>query len=374
MPGSETRPLPDLSAWREVGDPLADAAVTALMEADNAGAVHRLLATLEENDDSTPPALPPALHRFIETTDELPDWADEQLILEGQRLFSRHGPAMSAALLCGSLPECYAAADGARVLSFTKRLQRGAQRRIYETAQFLVDVMTPGSFAPKARGLRLIQRVRLIHASVRVLTSRDPNWDVRWGVPVNQEDMLGTQLAFGIAVLDALPRFGIDVNDDEIEGYLHTWRVVGFLLGVHPDLLPVDLPHARALRQAIRTRHMRPSKHGTQLAMSLVDTLSVLVPGTTFDPIVPALVHHVAGSEVAELLEVPKGHVPAVLRGTRVLIEAADELGDASPAMATVASIFSRALIQGLLWVNREGKRAEFRIPTEITQLWGVHV
>jgi hypothetical protein len=46
-------------------------------------------------------------------------------------------------------------------------------------------------------GWAAVLRVRLLHSAVRVRLSQQPKWDTAaWGVPINQEDLLVTQLAF----------------------------------------------------------------------------------------------------------------------------------------------------------------------------------
>src|SRR5690349_20672991 len=59
---------------------------------------------------------------FVNTSKELPDWADEEKLLKGSRFFIRHSDTIMSLLGLLSLPYCYAAADGAMVLYLTERL------------------------------------------------------------------------------------------------------------------------------------------------------------------------------------------------------------------------------------------------------------
>ncbi len=94
-------------------------------------------------------------------------------------------------------------------------------------------------------------RVRLLHANVRrrVLkmaerrkASSSPGgqaiYDVeKNGMPINQEDLLGTLCAFSSAPLAMLQKIGITPTAQEREDYIALWRHVGFYMGIEPALL-----------------------------------------------------------------------------------------------------------------------------------------
>src|SRR6185437_8390836 len=52
------------------------------------------------------------------------------------------------------------------------------------------------------------------------------------------------------------------------DDYLHLWSYVGELLGVHPDLLPLDREAARELMEQVRRRQFGPSPAGALLGVS----------------------------------------------------------------------------------------------------------
>lgn len=57
--------------------------------------------------------------------------------------------------------------------------------------------MDPGSLHPGGSGWAAVLRVRLLHSAVRTRLMGQSDWDKdAWGVPINQEDLLVTQLAF----------------------------------------------------------------------------------------------------------------------------------------------------------------------------------
>jgi hypothetical protein len=114
--------------------------------------------------------MPDEIRAYLVETLPLPDWADMGKIKRGQQLFETWGLEIACCLFCASLPSAYAAAKGVKVLYLTARLDTDARRRVMETGQFLIDVLTVGGLDDEhGKGRRTIQRVRLMHAAVRHL-------------------------------------------------------------------------------------------------------------------------------------------------------------------------------------------------------------
>ncbi|MEZ5392150.1 MAG: oxygenase MpaB family protein [Bryobacterales bacterium] len=276
-----------LDQARLLGDAPADAAVRRVVESGSLGRVNRLLRTLVENDQPPPGDLPAPVAEYLATTAVLPSWADANTILAGQQVFVRHGPLCLAALACGSLPLCYAQRSEARVLGTTQKLVQHEQRRILETAQFVIDVMQPGGLSPRGRGVRTVQKVRLMHAAIRNLLRTPPPvdapavatsleqvllatpWEVADGAPISQEDLAFTLQTFGVSILGSLDRFGVELTVGEREAYLHAWSVAGSLLGVSEDLLPSNETEARTLFAKIQRRRQGASEEGRALTRAV---------------------------------------------------------------------------------------------------------
>lgn len=167
---------------------------------------------LIKNNDPIPDELPDIAKEYFKQTENLPPWADMNLIKKGEEIFNLYGPEFVLLLFCKSLPECYACWRGAQVLYDTGRLneKRGniekakfnyLSRRIMETAQFVLNVMAPGGLVPDGLGIRATQKVRLMHAAIRHFIRKN-EWDLdSWGEPINQEDLAGTLMAFSIELI-----------------------------------------------------------------------------------------------------------------------------------------------------------------------------
>ncbi len=363
-----------LEAMRQLGDPPADAVVADLFAggANVVKAVNYLMRDLVENDDIPSRALPRSVRDYFETS-PLPAWADPARLAAGVDLFQRFGPLVILLLNVYSLPLCYAARRGVQVLARTDRLHSNPRRRIVETAQMIIDVMTPGGLDPDSRGagLRSAQKVRLMHATVRRLLAADPTWDPAFGLPINQEDLAGTLCAFSVAVLDGLGRLDVRLSAAEIDSYVHTWRVVGHVMGLRRELLPADHAAARELSAAIAARNFEACPEGQMMTRALLGMMAHMVPGAAFDAVPAQFVRYFVGDAVADMLAVPDRGDSPLVGALAFFGRVGDVAGDRSALVRELARRFSGLLIDGLLLANRGGQRLPFTIPTELLQVWG---
>src|SRR3984885_14684502 len=300
-----------LDRMREFGDPVADTPVAAVLERGGLDAVRTMMRTLVRADQPVPEELPDELQAYLFESLPLPDWADMDKIRRGQQLFETWGVQIAICLFCASLPTSYAAAKGVKVLYLTARLDTDARRRVMETGQFLIDVLTVGGLDEHGKGGRTIQRVRLMPAAVRhFIKARNEQtpgmWHSDWGTPINQEDLAGTLLSFSYVVADPIRRLGVRVPAKDVDAYLHLWNVIGHLLGVRDELLVRDVADAAALVDTTRRRQFAVSLEGQELTRALLDLLDELTPSYRFDDTIPPLIRHLIGDETADLLLVPK--------------------------------------------------------------------
>jgi hypothetical protein len=364
-----------LDAMRHHQDPPADALVSELFAKGEVDAVNALMKTLSTNGVLPPNALPTSVRDFIESSSALPPWADAAKIATGEHLFWRYGPGIIANLHCYSLPFCYAARKGVQALDLTSRLYSNPTRRIIETAQMVVDVMRPGGLGSLGTGIHTAQRVRLMHAGVRFQIGKYPGWQTaEFDLPLNQEDMAGTILAFSFIVLDGLRKLGHELTAEEIEAYLHCWNVVGYLIGLCDDLMAHNYAEASELAGRISGRQFTACPEGQRMTSALIEMMQHIVPGRLFDHVPALMVRFLFGDHGADLLAVAPGRIDHLLTiPIRIAARISSEVNHDLPVVARVHELFSRALIQGIIFVEREGKQIPFAIPTELLQTWGVN-
>ena len=366
-----------LDELRLHGDPLADDVVADLYANSETGEVNRLLGRMIHELDPVPEALPACVRTYLQATQDALESVDEARLECGQRLFAQHGPTMSMILATYSLPAAYCAAKGVEVLWRTGKLYTNPLRRVFETAQLVIDVMTPGGLQPKGAGERSVQRVRLMHAGVRHLITHDDRmpWDgARLGVPINQEDMAGTLGTFAYIVLDGLDKLHIPLTGEERDSYLYAWDVVAGLMGLRAELRPQGFEEARTLNDLIHRRQIRPSQAGREMIAAIIGMMKDQTPGHLVDGFGPSMVRHfIADDPLCDGMGVP----PADWTGA--LMDDVDKvlhwLGVEErhhPALAWGAQRLGIALLQALLVVDRGGARPSFAIPRGLADGWGV--
>jgi hypothetical protein len=208
---------------------------------------------------------------------ELPDWVDLERVGRGQKVFQRYLPHVSVTLFYLSLVGGFSAAVITKVLFSTGYLAsspRLVMRRLLDTGLFLFDVCLDGpeSLRPGGRGFECCLEVRALHASVRArLAAR--GWDAAaYGVPVNQEDMVVTLLAFSYNVLVGVEFLkGSRVGEDEEGDYLHLWRYLGHLLGVRDEHNPcASYAAAKATLESIVVHILEPDADSKKLAKAML--------------------------------------------------------------------------------------------------------
>lgn len=101
-----------------------------------------------------------------------------------------------------------------------------------------IATTSASSLRPGGKGWEAALRVRVLHAKVRrsllLLSNNNNSWDtVKNGIPINQEDMTATLLAFSVNVLIGIEIVsGRPLPECEQRDYLALWRYLGWLLGV----------------------------------------------------------------------------------------------------------------------------------------------
>ena len=150
----------------------------------------------------------------------------------------------------------------------TGQLKDHYRRRAAETLRFILDVMEPGALEPGGKGIRSAQKVRLLHATIRHFARVSGRWAAlpQWGEPINQEELLGTLLSFSSLAVDNASRLGARLSHAEGEDLLYAWRVVGGILGIESEVIPRNLPEARATWSRIAQRNFGPTLDGKALA------------------------------------------------------------------------------------------------------------
>ena len=360
-----------LDAARLRADPLADQTVAAIFRSGSTSAVNNLLATLMR-DDQRPGALPPEVLDYLADTTTTIARSRESAVA-GERLFAEHGPEIMVLLCCYSLPSSYAAKKGVQVLHRTAYLAKRPNRRLFETAQFIVDVMSPGGLSPKGRGVRTAQKVRLMHATIRHLIVNDTanTWDTAvLGVPINQEDLLGTLMTFSWIILDGLARLGVVLTAQEQQAYLEAWLVVGQLMGVEAELLPKTVAEARALTALIEKRQVAESLQGREMMAALLTMMQHNVP-MVFHTVPGCMIREFLPQDVATFLGIPSHRLEEeLIRFAHHALLPLERFIDMQKRRHAVARAFSIHLMRWMISVETDGRPTKFTLPESLQEAW----
>jgi len=368
-----------LDDMRNQADPLADAVVAEIYAKGEVDAVDALMKTLVRNDGIPSDQLPPVVRDYLAATSVVPD-LDPEAQRRAENLFSLLGPEMLMVLGFYSLPAAYAARKGVQVLYRTAYLAQRPVRRVFETTQMVVDVLSPGGLSRDGKGLRTAQKVRLMHAATRHLLTTDPArpWDSNeLGLPINQEDLAGTLTTFTWVVIDGLEKMKIEVGREDREAYVQAWGSIARVLGLHEDLVPKSFAEAGTLADRIHTRQLAPSPEGAALAKALIEGYQSLMPDEHLKGMPASMLHFFLDKDpftqrnVAAMLDVPPADWTEEL--TRVATVIGDALEIVSKHFDLGAKFlrwFGRGMVNAMLLVERGGQRAPFAIPDTLRAAW----
>ena len=263
--------LAGFRAFATAGDPLADA-VAGMMRGLPAGQGRALFERALTEGIAAVPGAPPALAAFFAEVDAEPPWLDRDLLERGCRVVERTGLlGMVFVMPMMGLYGGYLASRANKTLLRTGDLDSMAARRLAETANWWVDVTTPGGLDRFAPGFTGVLRVRIMHAQVRAAMAGRPDWDhAGWDEPVNQIQLAGTLLLFSLVMLLGSRLLGLRFSARDTEATLHLWRYVGHLMGVTPELVPVTEAEAWRLFWLEGATEFHPDADSRRLGQALL--------------------------------------------------------------------------------------------------------
>ncbi|MBK1784716.1 oxygenase MpaB family protein [Prauserella cavernicola] len=259
-----------LRRFAQAEDPLADAVVAMIHELPAGQGRELFERALRGGVDSLddPPKPLAAFFRDVEAT---PYWVDQERIERGARAITRTGILGLFPLGDMSLMGGYLASRATKSLIGTGAIEQTASRRLVETANWWIDVTTPGALRPRGHGYASALRVRLVHAHVRAAMNRRDDWDYgAWDRPVNQVQTVGTLLLFSLVYVLGMQLLGVRYTDRERADILHLWRYVGWLMGVDDELLPATEEDAWRLLWLLATTEFVPDGDSKRLAAALL--------------------------------------------------------------------------------------------------------
>ncbi len=301
---------------------------------------------------------------------------DQARLKGAQRLFRDYGPEILTMYGYYSLPTAYGAANGANVLDATKYLEKRAMRRVIETTQLVIDVLSEDGFkTSEGNAFMSATEVRLMHAAIRhLIKSSNYPWKAEWGEPINQEDLAGTLMTFSTLVLDGFDALNVRLTKDAEDSFMYAWAVTGRLLGIKPEMIPNNYAEAQQLWSLIRKRQFKGSEVGRKLTRSLLDAYAGQLKFPFSRTYNSMMMRFYMDPQLADDLGVPRN---AVADNVGKLIGRAygvlDNFVHTFPATREGYRLFSRYYIMALTMAGRgHEETASFDLPLELSDFWDV--
>lgn len=301
-----------LAYYRGEGDKPADTLIEQWVREEGILSLRQSMSFLADFKCLDFSGQPQLLQRFLYNHSSLPRFFNKKEILRATDFYQKNQEVIGLVLGLYALPYCYLGADGARVLYFSERIRNDTQKRLVETGNFLKAVMQHDNWASH-KIFAICTKVRLMHAAIRYFTLHSQQWDMGWGYPINQEDMLGTNLAFSLVVLRGMRKLGYTLDDTYERAYLHTWNVIGFLLGIEPDILPENRQEALKFERMIAARQFRPSFESQALTDALMRAVRNISPNSFTADLLQAQSRFLLGEKYAEILGIKETKIPDTL-------------------------------------------------------------
>jgi len=374
MPEIDAKRLDEL---RRSADPVADELAARYLDGEPGEMFQEILHTRYATPDDSADS---PLTAWFEDRPDLPDWVEQEKLDRGAEFFGLWGMQLGLGLFLSSLPLAYASHDGVQVLALTADLETDTKRRVLESAQFVLDVTAPDGLQPGGVGYISARHVRLMHAGVRHLITSPhsrvpktddpsvwPRWDESWGVPINQEHMLGAMLSFSSSLLHALDSLNMEYDPDEAEAYCHLWNVVGWLLGVDATILPLERAEMDALEKVIRKRNEKPSEAGTKMTDSLLELVQSFIRFSIFKGAAVSTMRLFIGDDTADLLKAPPADWTRLMIGALTPDDGRiSRFLSSGPIARLVTMLLSKRVLKGFVEYERDGDRPDFQIPRRL--------
>jgi hypothetical protein len=282
-------------------------------------------------------------------------------------------------LFCASLPECYVLPDLSAVLHAAGQLEAHTDYRVRSTAAMIFPVMLAGGLTtPEGGGVAQALKVRLIHATIRYLILRGAprdaidappvpplapagsgiyhtlyahGWDTSVnGLPCNQEELAYTLLTFSYVFVRGLRTLRLALPAQDEEAYLHTWNVLGHVLGIEQGLMATTMVQAQHDFEAIQARArllVRSPDPRPLLAVDLMKAMENEIPIRLLKPVPTLLTRLLCKGDATRDLGLD-ARVPLLARAVFALGLAGVRCVDAVARLVVPGFSLSRMLTRAL--------------------------
>jgi hypothetical protein len=173
-------------------------------------------------------------------------------------------------------------------------------------------------------------------------------------------------MTFTVVIFECLDKLGVSYDDRDAEAYMHTWSVIGYLMGIDPTVLPISVPDAHALTARIRERQQRESDDAVELGNALIEAMQRSLRWRVARGLPGAMLRFYCGDEVARIVgqgKAPK--IAAFFEPVQRLLRFVGLAQQHNRALADVSRHLTSAILRQFLDSNRPG-RPGFQLPLSL--------
>lgn len=233
----------------------------------------QILQNIAFNGDKT--KFSPEIKTLMEQMETAPDWLDQKLVKSGVELSQRTGLLGLLVLRNFCLLAGYYYSSLTQILVATGALEKGAKHRLYNTLSFWVEVTRLGENAQEQR-LNACLKTRLIHSAARLMLLKNKANVEDKTMPINDMDMIATNIGFTLYFLYALKKFGFAFSPEEEAGVFHLWKYHTWLLGAPKELIPNNKKEAIDFFYYWTSKQGLPDESSVNLAKALLEENTAL--------------------------------------------------------------------------------------------------
>ena len=357
--GGDLQTIPPENVW----DPEADAVVHRAFREGGIARIDQLNAMLrpwKRNGQALPTGLSADMKAFIEAARRPPAWQSSAKLADSLQFYKARG--MYTGLLYGmgsGIMSC-AIPDEARAVYHSKGGE-DMKDRVSKTAKLGYDIGTANAFAPDGQMIATCVKTRLTHSAVRYLITSSPRWQAGGNIPapISQRDIMITWHSLATFINRTLTGWDVRTSTAQKDGYLHTWQLTAYYLGVRPEYIPATWADADYQSDLTLDPVIGPTPEGIALTKTLLAILEEYDHGLT-GPILDAMARYMVGNtrngrNIADMLQIPKRTFwdSAIKTGWPWFI-AFRERGVWMPGVTSLFWAFDELLRMGVLWAMGE--------------------
>ncbi len=236
-------------AHTTIGDPVMDALVEEMSSLPQ-DQVHRFInAGMEEDRDGMRKAPQILRDFFLDAPQPDPDWLDRDKFGPGVRAFQRNAVEVLSAFVAGVLIDGFSTLISKSFVQTGRTFDDGVWR-LKQNNRHQVEIFWPGGLERHGDGWKLSVRIRFVHAQVRLLLGKSPEWEHdSWGVPISAAHLGYAVSCFAARAVKHSEVLGARYSKEERASFHDVWRYAGHLMGIPESILFVDESHALRLHR-----------------------------------------------------------------------------------------------------------------------------